>query len=257
MHRLIGFRNGRGLFEHRLLESRIPMKFVFSYFFLIVGSLIGFCNYARAGTVAVFAPGSANPYLAGMPNGTTAPGGDSAPNQSPLLVTGLNISQASYLSFSATGSASYDGFNYYGPDGGPFFSRGSENGISGLRVTASALIGVFLDSQLPTTTPAPINLDFEILTRDFLTFSPELKQVFFIGDGMTNSSIVQKFYVPNGATQLFLGTADGFQWIGNGGGFNIDITSYSQATVPEPTSMAIFGLGALGFAYRNRRRLMK
>ena len=29
------------------------------------------------------------------------------------------------------------------------------------------------------------------------------------------------------------------------------------APVPEPTSMAIFGLGALGFAYRNRRKLMK
>jgi hypothetical protein len=31
----------------------------------------------------------------------------------------------------------------------------------------------------------------------------------------------------------------------------------SGGTVPEPTSMAIFGLGALGLAYRNRRKLMK
>ena len=31
----------------------------------------------------------------------------------------------------------------------------------------------------------------------------------------------------------------------------------SGGAVPEPTSMAIFGLGALGFAYRNRRKLMK
>ncbi|MEK0424974.1 MAG: motif, partial [Planctomycetota bacterium] len=28
-----------------------------------------------------------------------------------------------------------------------------------------------------------------------------------------------------------------------------------SGAVPEPTSMAIFGLGALGFAYRNRRRI--
>jgi hypothetical protein len=206
----------------------------------------------------VFVPGFANPYLAGMPNGTTAPGGDSAPNQSPLLVTGLNINQASYLSFSATGSASYNNSDYYGPDGGlylgGFFSRGSENGISGLRVTVSALIGVFLDSQLPTTTPAPNDLNFEVLTRDFSTLSPELKQVFFIGDGMTNSSVIQKFYVPNGATRLFLGTADGFGWFNNDGGFSTDITSYSQAAIPEPTSMAIFGLGALGIAYRSRRK---
>jgi hypothetical protein len=31
----------------------------------------------------------------------------------------------------------------------------------------------------------------------------------------------------------------------------------SGGAVPEPTSMAIFGLGALGFAYRNRRKLVK
>jgi hypothetical protein len=31
----------------------------------------------------------------------------------------------------------------------------------------------------------------------------------------------------------------------------------SGGAVPEPTSMAIFGLGALGFAYRNRRKLKK
>jgi hypothetical protein len=30
-----------------------------------------------------------------------------------------------------------------------------------------------------------------------------------------------------------------------------------SGAVPEPTSMAIFGLGALGFAYRNRRKFMK
>jgi hypothetical protein len=30
-----------------------------------------------------------------------------------------------------------------------------------------------------------------------------------------------------------------------------------SSAVPEPTSMAIFGLGALGFAYRNRRKLLK
>ncbi|MFN6140163.1 MAG: PEP-CTERM sorting domain-containing protein [Planctomycetota bacterium] len=32
------------------------------------------------------------------------------------------------------------------------------------------------------------------------------------------------------------------------------VTGYSQAAVPEPTSMAIFGLGALGFANRSRRK---
>lgn len=230
------------------------MKSIFSCLLFVVSSLIGFGNDAQGATVSVFVPGSANPYLAGMPNGTTATNGDIAPNQSPLLVTGLNISQTNYLNFSASGTASYNSWIYYGPDGGPLFTRGAENGISGIRVTTSALIGVFLDSHLPTTSPAPSGLNFEGLTRDFLTLSPELKQVFFIGDGRTSSSVIQKFYVPNGATRLFLGTADGSGWYNNGGGFNTNITSYSQAAVPEPTSIAIFGLGALGFAYRARRR---
>jgi hypothetical protein len=206
------------------------------------GSLVltvAFQNVILAATVSLFVPGSANPYLAGMPDGTSAPFGDSAPAQSPVLVAGLDIGQASYLSFSATGTASYNSSVYYGPDGGPLFSRGSENGISGIRVTASALIGVFLNSQLPTTTAAPLDLNFELLTGDFLTLSPELKQVFFIGDGRTGSNLEQKFYVPFGATRLFLATADGSEWINNGGGFTTSITSYSQAPVPEPTSAAI------------------
>lgn len=195
---------------------------------------------SRAATVSVFAPGKANPYLAGMPNGTTAPGGDSAPGQSPLEVTGLGLSTSSYLTFSATGTASYNGGTFYGPDGGPIFSRGSENGISGARLTTSALIGVFLDSQLPTTSAAPADLNFELIGRDFLTLSPMLKQVFFIGDGVTSSSTVQKFYIPTGATRLFLGTADGTQWVNNAGGFNTTVTSFSSPAVPEPTSLAVF-----------------
>jgi hypothetical protein len=36
-------------------------------------------------------------------------------------------------------------------------------------------------------------------------------------------------------------------------GFRVASLS-SSAVVPEPTSMAIFGLGALGMAYRTRRK---
>jgi hypothetical protein len=34
-------------------------------------------------------------------------------------------------------------------------------------------------------------------------------------------------------------------------------TASGSPAVPEPTSMAIFGMGALGFAYRNRRKILK
>ena len=39
--------------------------------------------------------------------------------------------------------------------------------------------------------------------------------------------------------------------------FNIENGGTGGGEVPEPTSMAIFGLGALGLAYRNRRKLLK
>jgi hypothetical protein len=48
-----------------------------------------------------------------------------------------------------------------------------------------------------------------------------------------------------------------------GSGANTDTVTFNLSSgggggeVPEPTSMAIFGLGALGFAYRNRRKFMK
>ncbi len=234
------------------------MRTVFPILWTVIISLFVLVSCSEAGTVSVFVPGYANPYLAGMPNGAGASNGDVAPNQSPVLVAGLNINAVSTLTFSANGSASYGDSNSFGPDGGlfqgGFISKGSEHGISGVRVTISALIGVFLNSELPTTTAAPADLNFEVLSRDFTTLSPELKQVFFIGDGITSSSVTQKFYVPVGATRLFLGTADGIGWYNNGGGFNVNISSESQAAVPEPSTMAIFGLGVLGMAYRARRK---
>jgi hypothetical protein len=42
----------------------------------------------------------------------------------------------------------------------------------------------------------------------------------------------------------------------DGVSFRVVTLSTGGGEVPEPTSMAIFGLGALGFAYRNRRKLM-
>jgi hypothetical protein len=37
-------------------------------------------------------------------------------------------------------------------------------------------------------------------------------------------------------------------------GFRVAMVGLSGGSVPEPTSMAIFGLGALGMAYRARRK---
>ena len=79
-----------------------------------------------------------------------------------------------------------------------------------------------------------------------------MKQVFFIGDGMTDGGTVQSFIVPTGATRLYLGTMDGFGWAGNNGAFALDVSA-----VPEPANalLALAGLGWLvGYGRRANRR---
>jgi hypothetical protein len=180
-------------------------------------------------------PGTANPYLSGMPNGSTCCGGDSAPAQSPVQVPGLTLAPGSTLTFSVTGSVNFvPGPSGNPPDGGVLATTPANNGISGASWPANALVGVFLDNSLPTAAPTPAGLDFSTAgSRSFTSLSPALKQAFFIGDGLTGNGIgaVQTFVVPAGATRLFLGTSDGTGWFNNSGSFAVTVT----ATAPPPT----------------------
>ncbi len=58
-------------------------------------------------------------------------------------------------------------------------------------------------------------------------------------------------------SRLYFGVSDG-QYNDNSGAFQIEISTLSEvpSAVPEPTSIAIFGIGALGVAYRNRRKFI-
>src|SRR5450631_3842158 len=62
---------------------------------------------ALAIPVPATVPGTANPYLAGMPAGSTCCSGDLAPAQSPTQVLGLGIAAGAHLSFSVTGSVAF------------------------------------------------------------------------------------------------------------------------------------------------------
>jgi hypothetical protein len=169
---------------------------------------------ARAVTVVV--PGVANPWLAGMPPGSAACSGDVAPLQSPVLVPLPDGCAASVLNFSVTGSAS----NVPSPSGAPpdgtdleTHHCGDENGIATVTAPLSALMGVFLTDEVPTATGVPRPLDFGTRRScDYRTLSPLLKQVFFIGDGLTSSGSQQDVIVPSGATRLLLGPMDGEEW---------------------------------------------
>ena len=210
-------------------------------------------------TVPVQVWGVYDPWLAGMPAGSTASLGDVAPFQSPLLVSGLPFAPGDVFTFSATGGVAHGvTFPLQGPDGGPnqMHTTGAENGISDINVPLNSLVGVFLGPLQPNLSPAPAALDFGTAgSRDFIALFPLLKQVFFIGDGRTSGNAVQQFIAPAGATRLFLGTMDGFEWSNNVGVFNVNVT-LTPTAVPEPSAIALVATGLLavgGAAYRRKR----
>jgi len=60
-----------------------------------------------AATVPVTVPGKADPWLAGMPDGSTTSANDTAPAQSPTEVAGLDLTTGDVLTFDVSGSVSF------------------------------------------------------------------------------------------------------------------------------------------------------
>jgi hypothetical protein len=233
---------------------------------------------AAADWVGLTVSAQANPWLAGMPAGSVAnnlPGvpasGDAAPGQAPAEVVGLPLVPGATLTFDATGRAGNGqrANQLRGPDGGPAFTyhvvsfpeagfgSGAQNGIADYFVPLGSLVGVFLDGHQPNLGPAPAPLDFRPGGNvpggtDYPTLAPALKQVFFLGDGLTSGGVRQQVVVPDGATRLFLGFADGFQWNNNAGAFRVTVQN-----APAPASWVLLGLGTavvLGCRCRRQRR---
>lgn len=202
-----------------------------------------------------YVPATANPFLSGMPKGTLASpnnphnspdyaGDSSNPKQSPLQV-GMSIKGGDALSFdSISGDARHDpNLAYYGPDGQlnsiDVNTAGDEHGIKGIRGPINALIGVYLSDEAPNKSPVPTftQADLNKSPTDFSTpearnktvYEPKLKQMFFIGDGLTDDGKIQKFVAPPGATRLFLATWDFYEWNNNAGSRNVKV--YRPGTV--------------------------
>ncbi len=171
-------------------------------------------------------------YASWYPASTSSP--------SPMPAIGLPLSAGSALTFdNVSGAANY---NYSTPtgtaDGDSSYITdnllGSEHGIADITAPIDSLIGIFLDDTQPDSTTAPAALDFSTDTsRDFSTLKPLLKQPFFIGDGRNSAGNPQQFVVPSGATRLFLGTMDSYEWSNNLGSFSISVHNTSTVSTVQ------------------------
>jgi hypothetical protein len=151
------------------------------------------------------------------------------------------------------------GFGASGPDGysDPFapMDISSLGGVSGYYGPGFALAGVFLTAADPVA-PAPSRLDFTGNNQhpNFLSLSPLLGQVFFIGDGQAFGGLgTQTFNIPAGATRLFLGLPDCDNASGPPGSYgdNSGALSVTVSQVPEP-GIAVFAACVLLVRRRNR-----
>ena len=186
-----------------------------------------------------------------MPPASSCCSGDTVPDESPIYAGA--VTAGTTLTFTnVTGGVSYfGGTPTDGPNGNStvLISTLAYEGVSTINDIAGytnapvdALVGVFLNSSLPTSNPAPGVLDFSSPTS-----TPQLQQIFFIGDGTIGS-----ITVPTGATRLYLGTVDGFGWANDTG--SIDVTVNGLSGVPEPAAwnMLIIGVGVGGLFGRKR-----
>jgi hypothetical protein len=212
-------------------------------------------------------PGTSDIWLAGQPIGSTLTGFaiDTAPANSPIAITltgnTLTFSITGYSPVTVDGGcfdANADGGECYSDEFG--FSGGPANGISLAHLGAGSLVGVFVAAGGPSG-PTPSDLDFTDtgLGTAFTSLSPEIDQLFFIGDGLTGtgSGTTQTFLAPIGATTLYLAVADSVgSSTGNSGSITVDVSQSGGApsAVPEPGALSLVGLGCAGMARFVRRR---
>jgi len=218
--------------------------------YLLIFSVCVLAGWATAG-VTITVSGNACPYFAGQSGPVNAAGiGWGDDNNSYVLPPYLDVTGFSGpLCFTAAGDWSHTPYvGYFGADPAGYGSNPAPNseyqqfGISYVSgAPLNALLGVFLTNAAPSSS-GPANLAYG---SDMTT--PELQQTFVIGYGLSN------VVIPTGATRLFFGLNNGYEWSNNSG--SVDVT-VSECQVPVPAAILLAGLGTGLVGWMRRRRAL-
>lgn len=204
------------------------MRSVFS------AALIAGCvMVSGAASASIIVPGTANIWAWGGTIGTNdTNGGDTYPAVAPTLAVS-DLSGIISIHFDVTGeTGNCPGCESTNGTGGLYsHDDGAFNNVPNLTAPINSLIGVWIDEN-----------------------DLALSQSFFIGTG-------GDFLVPTGATKLYLGSMDGYQWNNNVGEFEVDLTVSRDQTpgtpgtpAPEPLTLSLFGAGLAGLGAMRRRK---
>ena len=209
---------------------------------ITTGAMVNAC-------VTISVPGTACPFFAGQTTDIFPfdwdTGSLTGQDTSGTLPPYIDLSGFSgTINITATGQWGHGPTQWSGPEGyagyDPTQSEYGQYGISFItNGQLNALVGVFLTDSLPSAT-APDSLKYGI---DDMT-TPELQQAFVIGAGL--SDIV----IPTGATRLYFGLNNGYEWLNNVG--SVDVTVCSP--IPAPGAILLAGLGTSLVGWLRRRR---
>ncbi len=191
------------------------------------------------GSIYATGGGSTAPTMIALPSGATSVAFNSVTGS---ITTGCASTEGCIVLNNGTGNNAND------PDGvGAAPATSSNTGtssISGLTAPgAGYLVGLFVPAGGPAGA-APAALDFTSsgLGTSFTSLSPQLDQVFFIGDGLTGNGTgtQQTFNIPTGAGQLWLGISDAGGYVGAPGAYGDNLGTYTVGfTVNAPSSSTV------------------
>jgi hypothetical protein len=240
---------GYDLIKRRDEMKKLILIVVCSFVLMATSQVMG-----SATTVTINVPGTACPYFAGQTLGAILiPSGDPWFDIDALL---LPVTEPPYIdvtglcgtitSITAVGEWGHGPGLLSGPDGSggydPTHQAYIDLGISTvLNTPLNALLGVFLTDAAPLPLTAPTPLDY--LTSDMT--SPLLQQTFVIGSNLENITI------PAGATRLFFGLNNGYEWINNVGELSVTVS-----TIPAPGAILLGSIGVGFVSWLRRRRTL-